>query len=93
MGELIKQYRLVLINKKKNEGVFKQYFYFDRTEDGMRKIYEKITDSIRIANDERFNYLYKDLEHKAYAIEEYKKTVEGDEMSSEIEYELIKKYE
>jgi len=90
MGELIKKYRLVLVNKKKDEGVFKQYFYFDRNEEGMKFLRNKIEEYIRMANDKRFDYLDKDLEYKAYCIEEFKRTVNSEEMSTEIDYKLIK---
>ena len=90
MGELTNKYRLVLITKQKNEGAFKQYFYFNKNEDGMKLIRLEISESIRLINDKRFDYLDKDLEFKAYAIESYKKTEDGHEMSSEIEYEILK---
>ena len=90
MGELINQYRLVLMSKKKNEGVFKLYYYFNKSEEGMNLIRKRIEEAVRMANDKRFDYLYKDLEYEAYAIEEYKKTVEGDEMSVEIKYKKIR---
>ena len=90
MSELIKKYRLVFINKKKNKGTFKLYDYFDMNEEGMKLLRVRIEEAIRLANDKRFEYLDKDLEYKAYSIEKYKKTVNGDEMSSEIEYEILK---
>jgi hypothetical protein len=66
------------------------YYNFDQNEDGLKLLRTHLSDSIRMANDKRFDYLDKDLEYKAYAIEKYKKTVNGEEMSSEIEYKQIK---
>ena len=89
MGELTNKYRLVLISKQKNEGAFKQYFYFDKNEDGMKLLRLQLSESIKLLHDKRFDYLDKDLEFKAYAIESYKKTEDGDEMSTEIEFEIL----